>query len=111
MQCNLDTMPIVAAHIAEGLDNPLCHIASYHDLLCCAWFVLLAINCSDPTHTSPICALQPATIRDFTINALFYNLNQGAVEDLTGRGLADLRAGLLRTPLPASETFLDGEQL
>lgn len=46
---------------------------------------------------------------DFTVNALFYNLNAGAVEDLTGRGLADLRAGLLRTPLPASETFLDGE--
>lgn len=45
---------------------------------------------------------------DFTINALFYNLNAGAVEDLTGRGLADLRAGVLRTPLPAAETFLDG---
>ena len=46
--------------------------------------------------------------RDFTVNALFYNLNAGAVEDLTGKGLTDLRAGLLRTPLPASETFLDG---
>lgn len=52
-------------------------------------------------------ATPPAT-RDFTVNALFYNLNHGAVEDLTGKGLADLRAGLLRTPLPASETFLDG---
>ncbi len=33
---------------------------------------------------------------------------QGAVEDLTGRGLQDLRAGLIRTPLPPQETFLDG---
>ncbi|KAI8462676.1 MAG: hypothetical protein J3K34DRAFT_527577 [Monoraphidium minutum] len=50
---------------------------------------------------------QDAERRDFTVNALFYNLNDCAVEDLTDQGLADLRAGLLRTPLPASETFLD----
>jgi hypothetical protein len=53
-------------------------------------------------------AKQDALRRDFTINALFYNLNEGAVEDLTGRGLEDLRAGLIRTPLPPTETFLDG---
>jgi tRNA nucleotidyltransferase (CCA-adding enzyme) len=28
--------------------------------------------------------------RDFTINALFYNLNERTVEDLTGFGLQDL---------------------
>jgi len=50
---------------------------------------------------------QDAYRRDFTINSLFYNINQGCVEDLTGRGLADLRAGLMRTPLPPLETFLD----
>lgn len=33
---------------------------------------------------------------------------QGVVEDLTGRGMSDLRAGLIRTPLPANDTFLDG---
>lgn len=32
---------------------------------------------------------------------------QGEVEDWTGRGLADLRAGICRTPLPPRETFLD----
>jgi hypothetical protein len=31
--------------------------------------------------------------RDFTVNALFYNLNTRAVEDLTGRGLEDLHSG------------------
>jgi hypothetical protein len=51
---------------------------------------------------------QDALRRDFTFNALFYNINEGAVEDLTGRGLEDLRAGVLRTPLPPSVTFLDG---
>ena len=31
------------------------------------------------------------------------------VEDWTGKGRQDLEAGLIRTPLPASETFMDGE--
>lgn len=35
-------------------------------------------------------------------------LNQGMVEDFTGRGIADLREGIIRTPLPPTETFLDG---
>lgn len=48
--------------------------------------------------------------RDFTINSLFYNLNDDVVEDLTGKGLEDLRQGILRTPLPPQETFKDGEQ-
>jgi tRNA nucleotidyltransferase/poly(A) polymerase len=47
--------------------------------------------------------------RDFTVNSLFYNLNEDAVEDLTGKGLEDLRQGILRTPLPPQETFKDGE--
>ncbi len=48
-------------------------------------------------------------LRDFTINSLFYNLNEQKVEDLTGKGKDDLRAGIMRTPLPPTETFLDGE--
>ncbi|PNH11388.1 CCA tRNA nucleotidyltransferase, mitochondrial [Tetrabaena socialis] len=51
---------------------------------------------------------QDALRRDFTVNALFYNISAGGVvEDLTGRGLQDLRDGLIRTPLPPMETFLD----
>ena len=53
--------------------------------------------------------LQDASRRDLTINALFYNLNTGTVEDFTERGVADLRAGICRTPLPPLETFLDGQ--
>eukprot|EP00952_Eustigmatos_sp_NYUAD-ZCMA_P010956 44673-Eustigmatos_ZCMA.PRE.1 len=53
-------------------------------------------------------AEEDAYRRDFTINALFYNLNTREVEDLTGRGLTDLLGeGLIRTPLPARTTFLD----
>ena len=46
--------------------------------------------------------------RDFTINSLFYRVDSGEVEDFTERGLADLDAQVIRTPLPASETFMDG---
>ncbi|KAF8940844.1 CCA tRNA nucleotidyltransferase, mitochondrial [Dissophora ornata] len=43
--------------------------------------------------------------RDFTINALFYNIHTDSVEDYTGKGLDDLRDGWIRTPLAAYDTF------
>ena len=45
--------------------------------------------------------------RDFTINALYYNLNTKEIEDYTGTGLSDLECGIIRTPLPAARTFVD----
>ncbi|CAB4255503.1 similar to Saccharomyces cerevisiae YER168C CCA1 ATP (CTP):tRNA-specific tRNA nucleotidyltransferase [Maudiozyma barnettii] len=50
---------------------------------------------------------QDALRRDATLNALFYNVQNETIEDLTGKGIQDLKAGLLRTPLPARQTFLD----
>lgn len=52
-------------------------------------------------------AADDAKRRDLTINALFYNLHTREVEDLTGRGLEDLRKGVVRTPLAPRTTFLD----
>jgi poly(A) polymerase len=49
---------------------------------------------------------EDAVRRDFTVNALMAGAD-GEVLDLTGMGLADLDARLLRTPLPARETFLE----
>jgi len=43
--------------------------------------------------------------RDFTINALFYNINDGKIEDFTKFGLIDLRSKLIRTPLDPKETL------
>jgi tRNA nucleotidyltransferase (CCA-adding enzyme) len=51
--------------------------------------------------------LEDALRRDFTINALFYNINNGTVEDLTGMGLGDLSNSILRTPLDPFITFKD----
>ncbi|KAJ1666449.1 CCA tRNA nucleotidyltransferase, mitochondrial [Coemansia sp. RSA 1813] len=45
--------------------------------------------------------------RDITINALFYNIHTRMVEDFTGKGLSDLRAGIVRTPLDPFTTFTD----
>jgi len=45
--------------------------------------------------------------RDFTVNALFYNVSSAAIEDFTGLGLADMHNKIIRTPLPAAETFRD----
>jgi poly(A) polymerase len=42
--------------------------------------------------------------RDFTVNALCQTLD-GHVLDITGRGLDDLRRGVLRTPLEPEQTF------
>jgi Poly A polymerase head domain len=55
--------------------------------------------------------LQDAERRDFTVNALFYNLQTRAMEDFTGQGLKDLKAGIIRTPLAPLVTFLDGALL
>ncbi len=44
--------------------------------------------------------------RDFTVNALCQTLD-GRVIDITGRGLADLHDGVLRTPLDPAETFAE----
>jgi len=50
---------------------------------------------------------EDADRRDFTVNSLFYNVNDEAIEDLTGKGYIDLRLGVIRTPLPPRTTLLD----
>ncbi len=50
---------------------------------------------------------EDAMRRDFTINALFFNITNEEVEDFTKTGLEDLSRGLVRTPLPAIETLVD----
>ena len=52
-------------------------------------------------------AVEDAMRRDATINALFYNLNESRLEDLTERGLEDMDRHLIRTPLEPYQTFKD----
>lgn len=43
--------------------------------------------------------------RDLTVNAMFYNIQRGIVEDVTGMGLDDLRDHVLRTPVAPEITL------
>jgi poly(A) polymerase len=64
----------------------------------------------DPESRKP--EVRPGTLeedvwrRDFTVNTLCQTL-QGRVIDITRLGIADLRAGVLRTPVPPEETFAE----
>ena len=50
---------------------------------------------------------EDALRRDFTLNALFFNVSTCEIEDFTNKGVADLKAKILRTPLDPLVTFLD----
>lgn len=56
--------------------------------------------------TDNISPVDDALRRDFTVNSMFYNINEGKVEDFTNRGVKDLQDGILRTPLDPVITFL-----
>lgn len=45
--------------------------------------------------------------RDFTVNTLYRNITSGEILDMTGRGIHDIREGVIRTPLDPYETFDD----
>lgn len=51
--------------------------------------------------------LEDAERWDLTINALFYNIQTGKIEDLTGKGIEDLKNGIIWTPLDPYKTFKD----
>lgn len=77
------------------------------------WIDLVNLRSEEYAHNSRIPTMsfgtpeQDAYRRDFTINSLFYNINTKEVEDYTGRGIDDMKLGVIRTPLEAKETFLD----
>ncbi len=64
---------------------------------------------SDGRHPESVkfCSMEEdAKRRDLTINALFYNINTGQIEDFVN-GIQDLRTGVARTPMDPTQTFLD----
>lgn len=50
-------------------------------------------------------AREDAFRRDATINALFYDVDKLQVKDFTGRGMDDMAAGIMRTPLEPYQTL------
>jgi poly(A) polymerase len=45
--------------------------------------------------------------RDLTVNSLFKDIVTGEIKDLTGRGIEDIKAGIVRTPTDPDQTFKD----
>ncbi|KAK3943911.1 putative tRNA nucleotidyltransferase [Diplogelasinospora grovesii] len=45
--------------------------------------------------------------RDATVNSIFFHLEKQEIVDLTGRGLKDLDARIMTTPLDPRQTFMD----
>jgi len=67
-----------------------------------------------PSQVEPGTILEDLLRRDFTFNALVWRLldvaqgpDKASILDLTGMGMADLHAKIVRTPLDPSETFDD----
>ncbi|KAM7279139.1 hypothetical protein ACFE04_006273 [Oxalis oulophora] len=89
------------------------HLETARMRLCGMWVDFVNLRCEEYCENSRIpemkfgTALEDALRRDLTINSLFYNINNGKVEDLTNRGISDLKAGKIVTPLPPEKTFLD----
>lgn len=45
--------------------------------------------------------------RDFTVNTLYRDITTGEILDMTGRGIHDIKEGVIRTPMDPYETFDD----
>ncbi|KAL1533805.1 CCA tRNA nucleotidyltransferase [Salvia divinorum] len=77
------------------------------------WIDFVNLRAEDYSENSRIPTMRFGTAeedayrRDLTINSLFYNINASSVEDFTGRGIKDLKSGMIVTPLPPKKTFLD----
>ncbi|CAI5471652.1 unnamed protein product [Closterium sp. Yama58-4] len=78
------------------------------------WIDFVNLRAEEYAHDSRIphtiefgTAEEDALRRDLTINSMFYNISTEQVEDPTGRGISDLNGGIIRTPLPPHQTFLD----
>ena len=105
-------------HVAVIMSNPeqSKHLETARMKVRGLWIDLVNLRSEEYAHHSRIPTMefgtpeQDAHRRDFTINAMFYNINEGTIEDFTKRGIQDLRDGIIRTPLPPKETFMDGKK-
>lgn len=109
---------------SPSLTRPLCrfevihththnHCSNQLSLYTNTSYTLLAQSKETYAQTSRIPSVEPGTAtedaerRDFTINALFFNVQTGEIEDWSQRGLIDFERHLIATPLPALQTFRD----
>ena len=73
--------------------------------VCQTWIDLVNLRCEDKNKIGT--PLTDAERRDLSINSLFYNINEGKVEDFMNKGIHDLENGIIETPIDAEITFRD----
>ena len=73
--------------------------------VCQTWIDLVNLRCEDKNKIGT--PINDAERRDLSINSLFYNINEGKVEDFTNKGIHDLENGIIETPIDAEITFRD----
>lgn len=63
------------------------------------------VNLKKPRHKNTkndgkgiVSAFYKAHFKDFTINSLFYNINEDTIEDFTRKGISDMVEGIISTP-------------
>lgn len=65
----------------------------------------------DPNSRNPVVrpgtAEEDAMRRDLTVNSLFFNINEGILEDFTGRGKSDLKNNIMRAPTDVDDPYSD----
>ncbi|XP_020103073.1 putative CCA tRNA nucleotidyltransferase 2 isoform X2 [Ananas comosus] len=89
------------------------HLETARMRICDTWIDFVNLRSETYAENSRIPTMKFGTAeedayrRDLTINSLFYNINTNSVEDVTGRGIQDLKSGRIVTPLPPKATFLD----
>jgi Poly A polymerase head domain len=100
----LSTLPCLGVHESLWLSfvctivDVLSRVLLDTNMRCCTrvgrvCLSMLATLCVDPLFTCarlPLNCLTDAYRRDFTVNAMFYNIHTDCVEDFTGHGCDDL---------------------
>lgn len=104
---------VQGVHVIQSNPEQSKHLETARMKLFDMWVDFVNLRSEEYCETSRIPTMRFGTAeedayrRDLTINSLFYNINTNSVEDLTGRGITDLKSGKIVTPLPPKETFLD----
>jgi tRNA nucleotidyltransferase (CCA-adding enzyme) len=56
-------------------------------------------------------AIEDAMRRDYTINSMFYNINERKIEDFTGNGIKDMENKVIRTSTDPVKLFTEDDCL
>jgi len=107
--CGMGSTPLPHCdELREALWSGRHHVlGAYTHTFPCSWPIRRPqpSGSADASHHPP----PPPSLQEPQVHLSRLGCPSPQVEDFTGRGLDDLKAGIIRTPLPAKDTLLDGE--